>query len=70
MPASSRKTDIASMLESFLDTNEEDLSPKMFQELNDLAGDIDESVSVLQEEIEDLKQEKEELTGTVKKLEE
>ncbi|MDI6677732.1 hypothetical protein QMA02_17985 [Bacillus wiedmannii] len=70
MPASSRKTDIASMLESFLDTNEEDLSPKMFQELNDLAGDIDESVSELQEEIEDLKQEKEELTETVKKLEE
>ncbi|TDT83136.1 hypothetical protein DEU41_0577 [Bacillus sp. AG1163] len=70
MPASSRKTDIASLLEGFLDDNEDNLSPNMFRELNELAGDIDESVSELQEEIEDLKQEKEELTETVKQLEE
>lgn len=61
MPASVRKTDIASILESFLDENEEDLSPRMFTDLNDIAGEIDDAAEKLHSQIDDLVNENEDL---------
>jgi hypothetical protein len=61
MPASVRKTDIASILESFLDENEEDLSPRMFTDLNDIAGEIDDAAHELHSQIDDLVNENEDL---------
>lgn len=63
MPAISRKTDIGSLIENFLDTNEEDLSPKMFTALENLAKEVDEAANNLHDEID-------ELQDRVKKLEE
>jgi archaellum component FlaC len=70
MPASSRSTDVASELESFLDSNEDDLSPNMFSALNELAGTIDEQVVELNQEITDLKDEVESLKNQINQLEE
>lgn len=61
MPSSSQTTEIGKILERFLDTYEDDLSPNMFRELNDLAGEIDTEVSNLETEINELREEKESL---------
>lgn len=70
MPASSRNTDIASLLENFLDDNEDNLPPTMFRELNDLAGEIDSFVKEKDTVISDLEDEKYELEQQIKELEE
>lgn len=60
MPAISRKTDIASVLEVFLDSNEDDLSPNLFSALEEVAEDIDDQVGSLLTRIEELEAELEE----------
>jgi archaellum component FlaC len=61
MPAGSRSTAIASELESFLDSNEDDLSPNMFKKLDDLAEEIDRQAEALERRIGDLEEEVREL---------
>lgn len=70
MPSSSRNTEIASLLESFLDTNEDNLPPAMFSELDALAGEIDSLVKDKDEEINDLKVDNEDLKNQIEVLEE
>jgi len=70
MPASVRNTEIASLLESFLDSNEDNLPPSMFSELNDLAEEIDSLVKDKDEEISDLKADKKDLEKQINELEE
>ncbi|MFJ5713151.1 hypothetical protein [Neobacillus sp. NPDC093127] len=70
MPASARNTEIASLLESFLDSNEDNLPPVMFKELDDLAEEIDSLVKDKDEEISDLKADKEDLEKQINELEE
>ncbi|VXC07039.1 conserved hypothetical protein [Bacillus sp. 349Y] len=69
MTAGSRNTDTASLLENFLDANVEDLSPKMFSELDTLAAEIDESAEELHEQIDELNGEIEELKKQIEELE-
>lgn len=63
MASISRKTDIGSLIENFLDSNEEDLSPKMYAALEDLAEEVDEAAKNLHDEVD-------ELQDRVKELEE
>jgi hypothetical protein len=57
VPAKVRTTDIASVLESFLDSNEEDLSPNMFAALEDVASEIEDMAKELEKRISDLEDE-------------
>jgi uncharacterized protein YceH (UPF0502 family) len=66
--ATSRQNEIASLVEQFLDNNEEHISPYMFGLLDDLAAEIDNLEAVkenekseLESRIEDLENELEEL---------
>jgi polyhydroxyalkanoate synthesis regulator phasin len=69
MAAKSRKTDVASLLESYLDEHEDELSPNMFSGLDDLAEEIDDAAEELHEEIDDLKEEVADLKNQIKELE-
>lgn len=68
--AGSRSTDIATLLENFLDNNADDLSPNMFNELDSLAEEIDEKAEELEEQISDLQSDVEELTNRMNESEE
>ncbi len=59
--ATSQTTKAASVLEKFLDDNENRISEEMFGELDEVAGEIDTVVNDLEGEIQELKEEKEEL---------
>lgn len=61
MASKSRNTEIASLIEMFLDENENDLSPNMFAALEDVAEEINSRVRNLFEEIEELNDTIEEL---------
>lgn len=61
MGAKIRRTEIGSLLENFLDDNEDDLSPNMFNALEDVAAEVDDLASDLLVEIEERKEELEEL---------
>lgn len=61
MASKSRNTENASLIEMFLDENENDLSPNMFAALEDVAEEIDSRVRNLFEEIEELNDTIEEL---------
>lgn len=67
MASNARNTDIGKLLEKFLDDNEQDLSPNMFNALEDVAEEVDDMVYDLLVEIEERKEELEEIR---KKLEE
>ncbi|WP_026582149.1 hypothetical protein [Bacillus sp. J33] len=54
MPAKMRKSEIAGLIEAFLDDNEDDLSPNMFVALEEVADEIDDRVQELEEKIEEL----------------
>lgn len=56
-----RNTEIAKELERFLDANEEDLSPNLYEALESLAADVDIMAEKLEDENEDLKSEIKEL---------
>ena len=64
-----RQTDIAKMVESFIDSNEDDLSPNLFQALDELAGDIDNLCEEIQELDQELKDDARELMEKVEQLE-
>lgn len=61
MGATVRMTSIGKELESFIDSYEQDLSPKLCDALEALAADVDEMAEKLEDKIEDLKSEVEEL---------
>jgi peptidoglycan hydrolase CwlO-like protein len=67
--AKSRKTDIGTLLESFLDENERDISANMFDDLEYVAEEIDDAAQELHSEIDDLKEEIDELKNQIKELE-
>ncbi len=67
--AISRKTDAASELETFLDSEADNLSPYMFDELEKVAETIDETVSELEESIDTANDEIEDLQSEIESLE-
>lgn len=67
--ATGRETDIAKMLESFIEENQHDITPNMFESLNDLAGDIDSEVEALENELSEAKDTVEKLEGEKESLE-
>lgn len=70
MPASSRNTEIASLLENFLDENQENLPPSMFNELDDLAEQIDSLVKEKEDELDELQSDNDEMKNQIIELEE
>jgi len=64
-----RRTDAASELESFLDSETENLSPYLFDELEKVAGTIDEMVSELEEILDEANDDIEELNAQIERLE-
>jgi peptidoglycan hydrolase CwlO-like protein len=69
MTAGSRDTDTASLLENFLDANAEDIPPRIFSELDNLAAEIDESAGALHSEIDELNEEVADLKKQIEELE-
>jgi len=69
MSSKSRKTQIASLIETFLDDNENDLSPNMFGAIEGVAEEIDSQVGDLLEEIEELKDAVKELEEKLEEIE-
>lgn len=61
MASNARNTDIGKLLEKFLDDNEQDLSPNMFNALEEVAEEVDSMVGDLLVEIEERKEELEEI---------
>ncbi len=59
--STSQTTKAANILEKFLDDNENRISEELFNELDDVACDIETEASNLDSEIEELRAEKEEL---------
>lgn len=70
MPASSRNTEIASLLENFLDENQENLPPSMFNELDDLAEQIDSLVKEKEDELDELQTDNDAMKNQITELEE
>lgn len=64
-----RETDIAKLVESFLDDNEEDLSPNMFNALEEVAEEIDSQVSDLLDQIDELEVRVKELEEELEEIE-
>ena len=61
MASNARNTDIGKLLEKFLDDNEQDLSPNMFNALEEVAEEVDSMVDDLLVEIEERKEELDEI---------
>lgn len=61
MASNARNTDIGKLLEKFLDDNEQDLSPNMFSALEEVAEEVDSMVDDLLVEIEERKEELDEI---------
>lgn len=68
MRAKSRGTDIASLIERFLDDNEENLPPVMFAEIEALADEIESMEKEKNEEMSDLNFRVEELEHELEEL--
>ena len=75
--AKSRKTDIGKLVEGFIDKNLEDLSPVMYQLLEELASKVDEEVNELEDKLAesendyaDLNDRYDELRGELSDMEE
>jgi predicted lipid carrier protein YhbT len=69
MPAKSRNTAIATLLENFLDEHEDDLPRAMFVKLEDLAESIDKGAEELEGNIQSLESEKQDLINDFDELE-
>lgn len=69
LSATTRYTDGASKIENFLDDNEQNLSPNVFDELDVLAGEIETIEDIRQVEIDELRNEKEDLEKQIEELE-
>jgi hypothetical protein len=50
----SRKTDIGSAVENFLDSNSDNISPRLWEDLEALAEEVDELASELEQRIFEL----------------
>lgn len=75
--AESRKTEIGKLVEGFIDKNLEDLSPVMYQLLEELAREVDEEVNELEDKLAesendyaDLNDRYDELRGELSDMEE
>ncbi|MEA1855617.1 hypothetical protein U9M49_21375 [Cytobacillus sp. OWB-43] len=64
-----RETDIAKLVESFLDDNEDDLSPNMFNALEEVAEEIDSQVTDLLDQIDELEVRVKELEEELEEIE-
>ncbi|MDP4087620.1 MAG: hypothetical protein Q8934_23945 [Bacillota bacterium] len=53
----SRKTAIGSAVENFLDSNSENISPQLWEDLESLAEEVDELASDLEQRISELEDE-------------
>ena len=69
LTAAARYTEAATLLEHYLDNNAEDISPNLFENLNDLAGDIETIEDNYKREIDELEEEKKGLEERVAELE-
>ena len=69
MGSTVRMTSIGKELESFIDSYEQDLSPKLYDGLEILAADMDEMTEKLEDKIEDLESEIEELKEKLRDVE-
>ena len=68
--AKGRDTEIANILEYFLDEHKDEISPDMFRQLDSLAGEIDAKAENLETEIKELHEENNELNKRISELEE
>lgn len=66
--ATSRRNELASLVEQFLDSNEEYISPQLFEWLDDLAAEIDGIEDVKEKELSDLQEQVEQLENQLEEL--
>jgi len=64
-----RSTPIGKLIEGFLDGNENDLSPDLWNELEELAATVDDEVTELNDKIFELENKVEDLAIKVESLE-
>ena len=69
MGATVRMTSIGKEIESFIDSYEQDLSPKLYEALEALAADVDDMTEKLEDKVEDSKSEIEELKDKLSDIE-